>query len=418
MNRRRKKNMNPARRKAATLLHSPYFFRHVADAVHKMGLVGERRNALVVFVVAVSRLLARPLNLLVRGQSSAGKNFLAKTVLRLFPEDCVFEISSQSERALNYLQEESLKHKVIYIFEFGDRGGSARPNRLLLSEGKLVHWATTPGRGGMGTERKVTAGPVASISTTTAEKLEVDDESRHLSTWLDESTEQTKRIALARARNNQAGLKKEDLKAWHEVQRLLKRRSRYPIKLPEWFSRLVESLPAHDVRVRRYFPAFLQACKTVCLIRSFRLDGKKVRKRGKLTVTFVDFAVAALIFDSVFVESLKRLGGQKVETRRNVEAISSENEGRPVNASQFAEKLGISFDVACKRLRDAVRAGTVRRANPVEQDNRKLYLPAPPQRFVPDPRKIFSTLHRSRNKSKFVHPLTGKWQVYEWFEDE
>ena len=403
---------------AESWLKSQHFFPRVLAGVGKVGLVGEARNGLVVYLVAVSRLLEKPLNLLVKGQSSSGKNYLVRTVLKLVPEDCVHEISSQSERALNYLQKKSLEHKLIYIYEQGAKGRFALSNRLLLSEGKLVHWAAGLRRGRVATERRVTVGPVSSISTTTADRLAIDDESRHISVWLDESPAQTKRIVVAHASNQQVGLPKEKIKVWHEVQRLLEKRARYPIKVPKWFGEMAAGLPSEDLRMRRYFSAFFEACKTVCLIRSFRLDEKKVRKRGKLTVTFVDFAVAALIFDSVFVESLERLEGPNVETLRNVEAISSEEGGRPVDASQFAEKLRISSDVAYKRLRDAVRAGVVRRVNAPQKDNPKHYLPAPPPRFVPDPRKVFLTLPGSRTKVKFVHPLTGKWQVYEWLEGE
>src|SRR6516162_8689898 len=59
---------------ALALLGSPRFFCKLLEALEREGLVGEQRNALVVFIVVVSRLLAKPLNLFVKGQSSSGKN--------------------------------------------------------------------------------------------------------------------------------------------------------------------------------------------------------------------------------------------------------------------------------------------------------------------------------------------------------
>ena len=54
-----------------------------------------------------------------------------------------------------------------------------------------------PEKGGFRTEKKVTEGPVSCISTATLNQLQVDDETRHLSIWTDESEEQTARILKA-----------------------------------------------------------------------------------------------------------------------------------------------------------------------------------------------------------------------------
>ena len=63
-----------AREKALELLQSPDFFNRMISVTKRMGLVGETINALVVYVVGVSRLLAKPLCLFIKGASSAGKN--------------------------------------------------------------------------------------------------------------------------------------------------------------------------------------------------------------------------------------------------------------------------------------------------------------------------------------------------------
>jgi hypothetical protein len=47
-----------ARTSAIALLRSPRFFCKLLKALSREGLVGEERNALVVYVVAVSRMLA------------------------------------------------------------------------------------------------------------------------------------------------------------------------------------------------------------------------------------------------------------------------------------------------------------------------------------------------------------------------
>ena len=310
--------MNVARQKARELLRKQDFFVRLLADLRKAGLVGERRNALAVYIVAVSRLRPRPLSLLVKGDSSAGKNFLVRKVLRFFPKDCQHEISSLSDRALNYLDGEELRHSVIYLQEHSDKSRAAHPGRLLLSEGKLIHWVVTPGHGGMGTQRQVTAGPVACISTTTADRLAIDDESRHISIWIDESRKQTRQIAEDYD-SEEVRLDVESLRVWKQVQRLLEERANYRIEKPEWFKLLVDALPLQDVRVRRYFPAFVEACKTVSLIRSFR---KHLPENRQLRVDFVDFATTALILNRVFAETLEKCEGSEAETRDHVQRIS------------------------------------------------------------------------------------------------
>jgi len=82
-----KPNINPIPLNvgAMRLLRSAQFFRLYLNAVARAGLVGEEKNALVLFLVGISRLLSHPVNLFIKGTSSSGKNFLAKTVLKIFP---------------------------------------------------------------------------------------------------------------------------------------------------------------------------------------------------------------------------------------------------------------------------------------------------------------------------------------------
>jgi hypothetical protein len=171
-----------AKPKAMELLRSPFFFRHFLADAEKAGLVGENRNALALYIVATSRFRGRPINALVKGKSSSGKNFLVRTVLDNFmPKETVHGVSSMSERSLNFLRKDELTNSILYFYEIDGSARSAHPNRLLISEGKLVHWYVTSSRGMKEVREEVTGGPVACISTTTEHTLKIDDESRHLS---------------------------------------------------------------------------------------------------------------------------------------------------------------------------------------------------------------------------------------------
>jgi len=410
-NERRKKNRSERRKlraQALKRLQSPYLFNKFIKAERRLGLVGETLNALVLLIVVVSRLLPRPLSAFVKGVSSAGKNWLVKCVLALISKRSVTEITSASDKAFQYSGSD-LRHHVVYLQERNDAAGSVHPMRLLISEGKLVRIVPRWLAGRLVTKKYVARGPVASISTTTKNRLEVDEETRNISIWVNESVEQTREIAKAYTKQNPQRKSKEP-RIWHEIHRILENRIGIEITFPKWWNRVAELLFVDDLRVRRYYPAFVEACRTVCFIRSF-LPHREYVKGQPLEVEFADFAITALIFDGVFVESLHRQEGPKEITRRLVEELSS-TKGRAVGVRDLVRRLGISKDRAYTQLRRAKDAGLLRQANKPEKGNRKMYLPAARPRFVPDPEKLFQELEELGPDVLFVHPVTGEWVAY------
>lgn len=393
-----------AEREARKLLRSPLFFHLLLLALAKDGLVGEEQNALVVFIVIVSRLLRLPLNLLVKGRSSAGKNFLVKKLLRLMPRHAFWEVTNLSEKAWNYVGSR-LRHTVVYLQEHNEAAGNVHPLRLLISEGKLVRRVTTWSGGKLVTKKHVAHGPVASISTTTKAQLQVDDETRNISISINETPEQTRKIVKSYARQTK-GLSRRELMKWRMVQRLLEKWIGGEIDFPEWFEKVADRVFIGDLRVRRYYQAFTEACRTVCLIRSFQSQKSAARS----TVDFADFAITTLIFDQVFVGSLRLRKGVNESTRDLVARLSLQKK-RAVSAQDVAQERGVSKDRAYRMLRSAETAGVIKRANEPEKGNRKLFLAVPPPRFIPDPKHLFRKLHL-KGTVRIFHPITGELIVY------
>lgn len=404
-----------ARAEALDLLQKEDFFNQVVAAVNKAGVEGEEQNVLALYIVATSRYLERPLNAIVKGQSAGGKNWVVSRVLQQFPRSEVREISSTSERAWNY-SEDDFHHKVVYLQERNEASGGVHPARLLISEGKLIHTISTRCGRSFTTEQHVARGPIAFISTTTKNQIQIDDETRHISLWVNESEEQSRRI-IVRSAADQHSISRAEVRKCRQVQRLLKERAGAPISLPKWFPKVAEATNVADLRVRRYFPAFVQACKTICLLRSFQRD-KSSASRGGLEVDFVDFALAALILESVFSESLHRGSERVLETRQAVARVVTANKGKPISARQLAKELGISKDRTYADLRRAMEKGAVHKANRPERSNRKLFLPAPLQRFIPDPKVIFDGTPEISGPVRFVHPFTGKPVTYKHSHDK
>ncbi len=257
----------------------------------------------------------------------------------------------------------------------------------------------------------MTKGPIAAVSTTTRDRLEVDDETRHISVWLDETPQQTKRIMQAALRAERP-LDKKEVGIWYEVQRLLESRARLPIEFPNWFSDLVELVNLDSLWARRYFQAFLQACRTVALIRSFRRNEARLKPEKKITARFIDLAATILIFNQAFTESIDKSDDEDLQTQRIVRTISDEKGGLAVSATDLASKMNISSDRAYALLRKAFTAGAIRHANRPTKGNLKTYLPAEARSFLPEPKAALRALEGAPKKVRFIHPLLGKWLSY------
>ena len=162
---------------ALELLHDPDLFPLLLADIGKAGLVREKRNALATYIIATSRLRNKPLNEIIKGKSSGGKNYLAKTVLKFFPDGEVVSGSSMTARAVDYAGTNRFKHKVIYIDE---QVGRNHPLRQLISEGRQIRWSSQLEGGQRVMKEHVTQGPVACITTTTQNALAIDDENKRV----------------------------------------------------------------------------------------------------------------------------------------------------------------------------------------------------------------------------------------------
>ena len=392
---------------AREILKSEQFFRLFLDALRRERLVGEERNALVLYIVALSSLLDDPLNAIIKGASSAGKNFLAKNVLRFFPDDAIREITSSSDMAWNYI-EDNCEHKVIYLQERNEAAGNIHPVRLLISDKKLVRQVKV----GKTVQDFVTNGPISSISTTTRNVLEIDDESRHISLWTDQSPEQTLRIAVRSVARylpqddaEQGPLSDQELAAWQQVYSLIRQRAKRPVTLAAWFKVVAKRINTGSVVSRRYFPAFIEACRTIALIRSF--ESVSEWEPGRVEVSFEDFCIAAILFEDVFVASLQRGSDDDLNTATAVQEISERDGEIGADAEALAAHLNISTDRAYRMLRDALDAGAIVRANGPEKANAKLYIRTPQARFLPRPEDLLGEISEIPSPVQFIHPLTG-----------
>ena len=84
-------------------------FQTILEDYEKLGMVGEDHNKLMCYLAATTRLMEKPLNILVLSSSGAGKSTLQDKTLKLMPPEDVIRTSAISDKALFY--QKSLKGK-------------------------------------------------------------------------------------------------------------------------------------------------------------------------------------------------------------------------------------------------------------------------------------------------------------------
>ena len=150
----------------------------IARDLEKLGVVGEARNGLALYLVMTSRKMADPLAAHILASSGAGKSHLQDRVLSLCPEEDLIKLTSLSNQALFYKGEDALRHKCLAVEEVAGAQGARYAVRNLISAQKLTIETTikNPLTGKMETQVNTVYGPTAVFETTTQPDTDPDEE--------------------------------------------------------------------------------------------------------------------------------------------------------------------------------------------------------------------------------------------------
>jgi hypothetical protein len=326
--------------------------RCLAHDLELAGLAGEQRAAQIIYLAATSRLFQSPLSVAIKGPSSGGKSYTVQRVLRFLPLEAYFSLTSASERALIYTDED-LRHRMLVLYEadaIAKGGYAAYLLRSLLSEGELRHAAVAKAGSGFATKKIIKTGPTGLIVTTTATGLDPELETRLLSLTVVDTPEQTKAVFKVLVRNDlSSGSVHVDYERWHRLQRWLATGERTVI-IP-FAEQLAEGVLALAVRQRRDFGALLS------LIRSHALLHRASRERNKagaIIATIQDYAVVRALIADLFAEGIEATVSPTVRQTVNAVAALEKDE---VSLGELAAKLRLDKSVVSRRLRQATDFG-------------------------------------------------------------
>jgi hypothetical protein len=336
----------------ADLAQRPDLLAELREKLQRLGLVGEERTAQLVFLAVVSRLLERPVSVVVKGPSSAGKSFLVDRVLSFFPGSAYHAISAMSERILAY-SNEPIQHRMLVIYEAAGMGGDLATYlmRSLLSEGRIRYETVVKTSEGMVPRLIEREGPTGLIVTTTAVKLHPENETRMLSLTVSDSRDQTRSILRALAEENPTI---PDLSAWHALQAWLEMGDTR-VTIP-YADVLANEVAPVATRLRRDFGTVL------ALIRSHALLHQATREQdfdGRVIATLADYAAVRALIADVIAEGVQTT--VPAEIRVTVEqTIRIAGETASVSVREVARALEIDPATASRRVRVALDLGFLR----------------------------------------------------------
>jgi hypothetical protein len=346
-----------AERVAAALLSRSDILSEFVELCRQQGLVGENRNAKLLYLTMVSRLTNRPTSVVVKGPSSGGKSYLVGTVLEAFPPSAFYELSSMSERALAYSQE-SLQHRMLVVTEASGLASEfgAYLVRTLLSEGRIRYETVEKTQNGLQDRLIEREGPTGLIITTTWTNLHSENETRMLSLTVRDDPKQTKAImrALAQRANGRRPVQ-PDLTPWHALQEWLELAGLREVTIP-YAHKLAELANPTAVRLRRDFGAVLNL---ICAHAILHQRGRECED-GRIVATLDDYRAVHTLASDLISDGVKATVKEEVrETVEAVQQLCQANHDEPVKVMQVAKRLCLDDSAASRRVRVATKLGYI-----------------------------------------------------------
>lgn len=314
-------------------------------------VIGERKNAKLLYLAMTSRLLDKPISVAVKGPSSGGKSHLVKQTTTFFPQSAYWSFSGMSERTLFYT-EEPLSHRHLILSEAAGMGGEFQDYviRTLLSEGFLEYEVVEKTAEGLRPRRLRKEGPTGFITTTTREKLHAENETRYLSLTVSDTREQTRAVYRTLADEER---EETDRERWNALQEWLEGAERR-VTVP-YAGTLAEKMGDVAVRLRRDFSVILNLIKTYAILHqaSRERDGQ-----GRIVATVGDYSRIRELVADLVAESVEATVPETM--RRTVEAVRKvikESDEEHATNRDVSTELDVDKAAASRRVRGALDRG-------------------------------------------------------------
>jgi hypothetical protein len=413
----KKVNKQSAKRKirsaALKLIRDLLFLFRVVQKIGELGIVGEKRTSLVLFLAGLTKNFEKPVSVIEKGETSTGKSETVKAVISLLPPEDVLKRASLSKKAPVHGPGD-LSGKILYIVEYRGAKDALYLTRQTQSEGQIDHEYATAIGSERGTVVATRKGSPVVLTTTTLDHIFADDESRFLSVQADDSSDRTQDVIVAHFSPDPVQHREEPLPVWHEAIRLLSKKiPRF--RHPGWFNFLAREIPPDAPRARRDAVRFLTLLKAVALCRSHS-DGRFSESPQEIEISFGDYCVAHRILSRAFTSTFAEAHPRALKLAKAVRVLDKQLrrpqgslQNRPISVKELVTELGWDQGLVYKYAKSAVKQNLVQYESGTRLHNQRRLLPGLISRpsFLPDPKLIFEKCPEVGDEVHFFDPLTG-----------
>ena len=268
------------------------------EALKLIYFAGDTSNAKLLFLASLTRFSNKPVSVLIKGASGSGKSALMNMILRFIPEKDKEIFTSMSEKSISFMEENSLRHKVLAIQEFN---GLNNPEgntilRSLLSEGKIRRQTsiTNTKDNNFTTQVNEVKGPVSLFMTTTEKFIHPEDENRMLSITVDKSSGQIREVLLTIAEKFNGV--NPSLEIFTEMQAIsLKYQEKKEVEIP-FAKNIAQSMDTNFDQVLRHFDKILSLIEAHALLH----QEERELKDEKVVANEEDYEVVSTLLEPVF----------------------------------------------------------------------------------------------------------------------
>jgi len=346
------------REEARQILASGSLLDQIEDDLGTVGIVGESKLKLAVYIVATSRLLVEPLHAIVNGDSASGKSYVIKRVASMIPEESKKVISHLTPQALYYLGD--VRHLFLVL---GERSRSDGPEvedatkamREFRSDGRLSKQTVNEGAG----EALSMEGPAATIESTTKEGLFNEDANRCLLLFADESAEQTKMVLAHQSREHEVRREQREavLRRHHAMQRILGETGTPAEVVIPFGPAIAARFPLQSPEVRRAHELLRGVIKASAVLHRLQ---RATDENGRIVATLTDYSIAVRLVGNVITSACARKPNERL-----VRFFESLSEHVPMNGEFTAPDLGVKLQLRRQRINEFL--GPLRTFGMVEQ---------------------------------------------------
>jgi hypothetical protein len=380
---------------AMALLDDPTLLTRLGETIRASGYAGDLRSPKLLYLALMSRVTARPVNVLIGGPSSAGKTFLMESVADCFPSAATYAIGAMSERALVYTDAD-FAHRHLLISEAAAihrEGIGALIVRSVIWGNQLEYEITEQDADGSWRTRRICKLGPTGLITTSVKGIEAELETRILTLTVPDD-EQTTRDILRTRGERAAGSRREapDLQHWHEAQRWLVEEGTHEVTIP-FATTLATLFPAKLVRARRDFE------QLITLIEACAILHQRQRERdeqGRIIASEADYRIIYDLAGSVFgAAAAEGVTPAVRDTIATVAALTNGEEGTTVSAHTVATALKLGRPAVSRRLTLALKGGFLVNEEPVKGKPHKLRVgdPLPEEATLPTPDMVRTLEH-------------------------